>query len=526
MDVLRLDTCVAMEEIPPCQEACPAGVNIRGFLYLLKQGKLNEAIQVIRESLPLPAVTGRICFHPCESGCARKEVDESVSIKYLERFVADYTLEQKAKPIRRVHVEKVAIVGSGPAGIAAAYFLTKMGYRVSVFESMSVLGGMLRVGIPEYRLPRDVLDVQVNYIRDTGVEFQTGITIGKDMTIEELKDKGYKAIFIAVGTHRSLKLDTPGEEMQGVYYGLDFLRDVNIGKRVKVGEKVAIVGGGNVAIDSARTARRLGARKVLVIYRRSRQEMPVYEKEVEAAESEGVKISYLTAPIRILSKDGKVDGMECIEMELGKPDASGRRSPIPVKGSEFMINADMIVPAVGEAPDFSFWTDKDKFSVTSAGKLKADARNLTTDIPGVFAGGDAVNGPTSVVEAIASGKRAAISIDCYLKGAELETRKEKEVKGVKEPPKEGVEERARQVTPLLSVKQRSKNFREVKSGFSEEMATNEAQRCMACGSKAYIAYPDDCQLCYQCELECPKEAVKVDFTPVKRPPVIEYRERD
>ncbi|MFC1861597.1 FAD-dependent oxidoreductase [Chloroflexota bacterium] len=508
VDVIRLDT--HREGIPPCQTACPAGVDIRGYCYLLMQDKFYGAIKLLREALPLPAVTGRVCFHPCESGCARREVDEAVNINSLERFIADYWLEEKANPLPRLHVAKVAVVGSGPAGLSAAYNLIKMGYPVTVFESMPASGGMLRYGIPEYRLPKDVLDAQINYIRDIGVEFKTDTTVGRDITIEDLKDEGYGAIFIAVGANKNIKLDIQGEELEGIYYGLDLLRDVNMGKKVQVGEKMAIIGGGNVAIDAARTALRLNAEEVTIYYRRSGDEMPADKREVTEAENEGVKISFLTVPTRILRNNGKVNGIECIKIELGSPEASGRRNPIPIAGTEFVVNADMIIPAIGEVTDLSFWADRDKFFMTSEGTLKVDMNNLTTGISGVFAGVDMVSGASSVVEAIASGKKAAISIDRYLRGEDINVEMETCIKKVDRPPKEGMEKEARLAEPILSVDHRTMNFKEVRIGTSEEKAMCEVQRCMTCGSKAYIAYYENCMTCYNCETGCPYEAINVD----------------
>ena len=507
LDTLRLNTAVS--EVPPCQAACPAGIDIRGYMYLVKMGLIHDAMRLIKESLPFPAITGRVCFHPCELKCARNDVDETVNIKSLERFVVDYWLEENVEPVPRLHVGQVAIVGSGPAGLSAAYFLTKMGYRVTVFESMPAPGGMLRYGIPEYRLPKDILDSEINYMKDMGVEFRTGTTIGKDMTIAQLKDGGFKAILIAIGTNKSLKLSITGEELKGVYSGLDFLRDVNSGKKVDVGEKVVIVGGGNVAIDSARTAVRLGAKEVLIIYRRSRQEMPANDEEVKKAEDEGVKMDYLTAPIRILGRNGVVESVECCKVEPGKADAGRRKSPAIIKGTEFVINANMVISAIGEAPDLAFVNDDGKLGITSRGTIKVDAENLTTGIPGVFAGGDAVNGPSSVVEAIASGKRRAVSIDRYLKREEPKAVKKGRVTKVNNLPGEGIEEIARLDAPSLPIQQRIPDFQEVETGYTEEMTLNEVRRCMTCGSRAYIAHPDDCMTCFECELQCPSEAIYV-----------------
>ncbi len=523
LDVFRLNTF--REEMPPCQAACPAGVDIRSCLYRMQLGRIDDAIKLLREALPIPAVTGRVCFHPCETECSRRRVENAVGINAIERFVADYWLQEKAETLPRQHVGRVAVVGSGPAGLAAAYDLVRQGYPVTVFESMAEPGGMLRAGIPEYRLPREVLDCQINYIRDMGVEFRTGVTVGKDITICELKDSGYKAVFIAVGAQASLKLNIPGEELKGVHYALDFLRDVNTGKKVAVKGRVVVVGGGNAAIDSARVARRFGAAEVLVVYRRTRQDMLAYPGEVAAAEDEGVKFSYLTATAKILGRNGKVSGIECLKTKLGRKDADGRRSPMPVVGSEFVIDADMVIAAIGEAPDLTLWTDRDGYSLTHEGTLKVEAVSLVTSIKGVFTGGDAVTGPSSVVEAIASGKKAAVSIDLYLRGQDINAVGNKVVKKVKKLPGEGMEVKVRQVAPLAPVDGRSHDFREVRLGFNGEMALLEAERCLTCGSKAYIAYPDDCMTCYLCELKCPYEAMYVHPFKEELPLALEYQER-
>jgi len=503
LDVFRLDT--KQEEVPPCQAACPAGVDMRSYMYLLKMGMVEDALSLIREALPLPAVTGRVCFHPCESECARKKVDEAVNINAMERYIGD--CQERAKPVPRVHFSKVAVIGSGPAGLSAAYYLVRLGYPVTVFESMPKTGGMLRYGIPEYRLPKKVLDSQIKYIADMGVEFQTGVTIGKDITIAGLKDKGYTAVFVAVGMQKDVKLGIPGEDAAGVYHGLDFLREVNSGKKVKVGKRVVVVGGGNVAIDTARTALRLGAVEVIIIYRRSKREMPANRAEVEAAVAEGVKIKYLTGPARITGKNGKVAGVECTRMTLGEKDAGGRKKPVAVKGSEFVIRADMVIPAIGEAADIG-WAKGEKLSVTPAGMLKVD-KMLYTGSEGVFVGGDAVNGATSVIEAIASGRKAANVIDLYLRDHDINTYTETVAKKVKDLPGKGLDKIARQSAPVLQVSERVKTFAEVNEGFSEEMAADEMCRCMTCGGKAYIAYPEDCMTCYTCEMRCPYDALYV-----------------
>jgi NADPH-dependent glutamate synthase beta subunit-like oxidoreductase len=518
LDVLRLDT--HREEAPACQTACPAGVDMRGYIYLLKLGKIEEAAALMRDTLPLPAVTGRVCFHPCETECFRKDVDEATNIISLERYVADYMLNEKAKPAPRLHTARVAVAGSGPAGLSAAYFLVRMGYPVTVFESMPELGGMLRYGIPEYRLPRKVLDKQIQYIRNLGVEFKTGVAIGNSLTVEDLKDQGYKAVLLAFGAWQSMKLNIPGEQLTGVTYGLEFLKDVNAGKKAAKGKRVVVIGGGNVAVDATRAAIRTGAKEVSLLYRRSRQEMPANGEEIAAAEAEGVKIIYLAYPIRILGSV-KAEGLECQKMELGERGADGRRKPVAVKNSEYSVLADQVIVATGEAPELAHWAEG-KLAVTSKGMLQADAASPMTSLPRVFAAGDVVSGPSSVVEAIASGKKAANAIDLTLKGQEVKPTGQP--KKVENPPGEGMEKRPRQSAPVLPVADRVKGFSEIKAALNEKQAAMEAERCMTCGSKAYIAYPEDCMTCYTCELKCPYSALYVHPFKEILPCAIEYPE--
>lgn len=517
MDVLRLDT--SREEIPPCQAGCPASVDIRGYIHLLNQGDLDGAIKLLRGALPLPAVTGRVCFHPCESECARKEIDEAIGINSLERFVADYWLNEKADRLPRLHVAKIAIVGSGPAGLAAAYDLIKLGYPITVFESMSVLGGMLRFGIPEYRLPRNVLDAQINYIRDMGVEFKTDTTVGRELTIDDLKDEGYKSVLLAIGAQLSSRLKIEGVELDGVLWGLDFLRDVNLKHGVKIKDRVLVVGGSDVAIDVALTALRLGAKWVELICLESEEEMPAHKEYIQQAIDEGININMSWGPKRILGKDGKVTGVEFVRC-ISVFDKRNRFNPCFDERNSKFVEAGTVVFAIGQIPDLSLLPKEVKSVKGEA--IAVEPITLATALPGVFACGDAVSGQMSVVEAIASGKTAAISVDRYLKGEDLKAERRTRIKKVQKPPKEGIEIKARQVRLLLSVAQRGKNFREVKIGFSEETAMNEAQRCMTCGSKAYIAYPQSCMTCYNCELECPSEAISVDPFRKPIPPLIKY----
>ena len=311
-DVIRLDSVPAgREELPPCTVACPAGVNIRRYMHMLKLRMIDEAAAILRESLPIPAVTGRVCPHPCESECARKEVDQAVNINGVERFLGDYWLHEKAQRVRTIYSGRVAIIGSGPAGLSCAYFLCRMGYPVTVFESEEVLGGMLRLGIPEYRLPRDVLDAQIGYIRDMGVEFRTGITIGRDVSFEELKSQ-YDSIFIAVGNRLSKRLELDGTNLDGLLLGLDFLRKVHLKEDTKVNKRVVVIGGGNVAVDVALTALRLGAEEVHLVCLENREAMPAYEEEIQQALDEGVTVHASWGPKRILGKNGKVTGIELV----------------------------------------------------------------------------------------------------------------------------------------------------------------------------------------------------------------------
>ena len=489
--------------IPSCRAACPAGVNVQGYVALVREGKYKEALELIRRDNPLPIVCGRICFHPCETKCERGKVDEPVAVNALKRFVTDWELkhgkEEKVEPIPKIHEEKIAIVGSGPTGLVAAYELTKKGYPVTVFEALHEVGGMLRVGIPEYRLPKNLLEIEIKHIRELGIEIQTGTVIGKDLTIEQLRQKGYKAFLIAVGAQESWKLGIEGEDLKGVIHALDFLKDVNLGKTVELGERVAVIGGGNVAVDAARTALRLGAKKVSILYRRSKAEMPAFSAEAEAAEKEGVEFQFLVAPKKILGENGKVTALECIRMKLGEPDESGRRRPIPVEGSEFVINLDAVIPAIGEAPDVSLLSNGAK--ITERRTIECDPITLETSLPGIFAGGDVVSGPATVVNAIAAGKRAAVSIARYLRGEDLKVGREEEIKLVEEVSKEGVEKRYRQIMPLIPVEKRIRSFEEVETGFTEEMALQEAERCLSCGG---------CSECLECEKACEPKAIMHD----------------
>ena len=480
---------------PPCRVACPAHVNAQGYVALISQGKFREALEVVRRTMPFPAICGRVCNHPCELDCERGKVDEPIAIRSLKRFISDYELKagrEKASPAPRTKEEKAAIIGSGPAGLACAYDLVREGYPVTVFEALPESGGLLRYGIPEYRLPNEVLNNEISYIQEMGVEIKTNTPV-KDFA--ELFAKGYGAIFVATGAPVSQKMGIPGEDNPGVLHALDFLRRVNLGEKVIVGAKVAVIGGGNAAIDASRVALRLGAKEVSIVYRRSRAEMPAEESEIEEAEKEGVKINFLAAPTKVLTGDSKLTGIECIRMELGEPDASGRRRPTPVKGSEFTMEVDNVIIAIGQALDKEALSQD--LAYTAWETLSVDQITLQTNIDGVFAGGDAVSGPAGVIEAIAAGKEAAISIDRYLRGLDLAEGRPRALKKVEKVSKEGVETKPRNAMPLMEVDRR-KGFEEVELGFDEKMAIEEAKRCLNCAV---------CSECRECEKACEANAI-------------------
>ncbi len=482
----------------PCGLTCPAGINVQGYVALIGSGKYQEALSLIWKNLPLPGVLGRICPHPCEKECNRKELDKPVAICELKRFVAD---QVKEVPLERGELrgERVAIVGSGPAGLTAAAFLAQKGYPVTIFEALPVVGGMLRVGIPSYRLPRDVLDQEIDTIRSLGVEIKTNVRLGRDLTLEDLFRQNYRAVFLAVGAHRDLKLGIPGEDNPNVIPGVVFLRKVNLGEKVEVGERVGVIGGGNVAIDAARAALRLGAKEVTILYRRSREEMPAYEEDVEEAEEEGIKFQFLSAPTGVLPREEKGISLRCVRMELGEPDASGRRRPIPIPGSDFVVELNTLIPAIGQAPDLSF-LEGVGIETTPQGTIKVDPVTLETSRPGLFAGGDAVSGPWIAIEAVASGKEVALSIDRYLRGEDLRKGREK-LKSEKARYEEiyaGQPKTPRERSERLDPEERRKTFLEVRKGFSEEQAKREALRCLNCGY---------CSECLQCVAVCKAGAI-------------------
>ncbi|MCG0275346.1 MAG: FAD-dependent oxidoreductase [Thermosediminibacteraceae bacterium] len=473
---------------PPCREACPANTDCQGYVGLIANGKYREAVKLIKENLPLPASIGRVCPHPCEDACRRNLVEQPIAIAWLKSFVGDLDLASEYPYIPEIKPptgKSVAIVGSGPAGLSAAYFLAREGHKVVVYEAMEKPGGMLRYGIPQYRLPKEVLDREIDLIKKMGVEFVTSCRIGRDVSLDYLRTK-FDAVFLAIGAWKSSKLRCPGEEHQGVMGGIDFLRAVAKGEQVDIGRKVAVVGGGNTAMDACRTAVRLGAEEVYVLYRRTRNEMPANEVEIREAEEEGVKFIFLVAPLEIIERNGRVAAIRLQKMRLGEPDASGRRKPEPIPGEEMVLEVDTVIAAIGQEVDAA---GLDGIQLTRKGTISAGENTFATNIPGVFAGGDAINeGPGIAIEAVADGKKAAEVIASYLDGS-LVPYQEPYLVRRDDLTEEDFAEREkieRVPMPHLDPEERKTNFREIVLGYSEEEARKEAMRCLECGCKDYF----------------------------------------
>jgi len=514
----------------PCKHTCPAGTSAQGYIALIAEGRYEEALEVIKQYNPFPATVGRVCHHPCESECNRGKVDSPVAICALKRFVADTVYarqdaDETQGEIRELspfplapaelpleEKRRIAVVGSGPCGLAAAYFLVRMGYQPTIFEALPVPGGMMRVGIPAYRLPRQVLRREIDEILGAGVELKLNHAV---RDINRLFDEGYSAVFLAIGAHEPQLLGIPGEDAEGVFQGVPFLRSISLGEEIRLGDRVVVVGGGNTAIDTARTAVRMGSREVTILYRRGRAEMPANSWEVDDAEDEGVRLELLAQPIEVLSDNpsassgqgGRTSGIRCIRMRLGEPDASGRRRPIPIGGSEFVIECDAMVAAVAQAPEISFLDPDHGLEITRWGTFKVDPETLTTNRSEVFAGGDAAAGPGVLIEAIAAGRRGALSIDRYLRGVPLLTPRELTPLPVAELTDHEIAEmrargevdlRPRETMPTAPAEERARDFREVELGLTEEQAHVEALRCLHCGL---------CSECYQCVLACKVGAI-------------------
>jgi len=405
------------EDMPICQATCPANLNIRSYAALIADGKYAESLAVIRQRLPFALSIGRVCPHPCEDACNRGYVDEPIAICALKRFVADYEMHNSIDPPVEVpdqfHPEKVAIIGGGPAGLSCAFFLAKAGYHSVVFEAMPEPGGMFRYGIPEYRLPTKTLMHEINWILSHGAELRCNTRIGKDISFADLQ-RDYAAVFIGVGAWTGMKLGITGEDMEGVVDGVQFLRDANSGKKIDAKGRVIIIGGGNVAMDAARVSWREGFDEVHVVYRRTRKEMPASPWEIDAAEHEGIKFQFLVAPVEVIGAKGRMTGLKCLKMELGEPDASGRRRPVPIEGSDFVIEAENLIAAIGQRPDVKFIPEDSELEITRWNTFAVNQETYETNVPGIFSAGDVETGPDIAIRACANGRKAALGIVRYI----------------------------------------------------------------------------------------------------------------
>ncbi len=559
--------CIDKRERAPCVHGCPAGTNVQGYVQMIKEKKYQQAYQIIREKLTLPGVLGRVCPHPCEDVCRRNEADEPVAIRDLKRFAADQVdVDNLPIPAIEDKPQKVAVIGSGPAGLTVAHDLRLKGYGVTIFEALAKLGGMLRVGIPDYRLPPEILDKEINYILRLGVEAKTGVKFGKDITLQDLEQDGFSAVFMGIGAHESLKMGIEGEDFgsnnqpsqsnnsadnldntnyNGLIDAVNFLREINLGSssqkekdleqtnKISIGNHIVVIGGGNVAIDAARVAKRLGAKIVEIVYRRTEEEMPAYKDEIDGAREEGVKFKFLTAPIRVVRENGKAVGVECLKTELGPADASGRRRPVPVKDSAFIISCDTLIPAIGQQTDASWAGSIPDLDWSKRKTISVNKETMQTSIPNIFAAGDAVTGSATVVEAVATGHKAASGIEAFLESlagenadsslsikSKSESIKRQSIKSDKiinneknrdsyketdknietnynEIPKD-IEYQPREILPHLKPETRAGSFIEAATGFTEEQAIREAERCLNCGV---------CCECMECVKVCEPKAI-------------------
>ena len=485
----------------PCRVACPLGINVPGFVCLLAKDKAEEALNLINQSAPLAGILGRVCSHPCEDNCQRAEVDSPVFIKALHRYAADNSsgsINYLTSPVKP-REEKIAIIGSGPSGLAAAWELARRGYAPTIFESHAVIGGMLATGIPRFRLPREVREREVEAIKAMGVDVKTGIIVGRDITLSDLREQGYKAFYVAIGAGLNNKLNIPGEDLEGVVDVISMLFALNLKVGTTVGSNVVVIGGGNSAVDSARAVKRRSKGTVRILYRRTAQEMTAIKEHVEEAIEEGVLIEFLTAPVEIIGDGTRVTGIRCQRMKLGKVDATGRRQPVPIEGSEFTIDADHVVVAIGQRPSTALLRIKD-IKANEDLTINVDPLTLQTNIPDIFAGGDCVTGPNTVVDAMAAGIRAAESLDRYISGRDL---KEGRSLDRPEPVEVDIEQRyvspqKRARMPTLPHMDRMGSYEETTRGLSSDMVRLETGRCLSCAL---------CSGCLECERICQVNAV-------------------
>ncbi|MDM8540275.1 FAD-dependent oxidoreductase [Desulfococcaceae bacterium HSG9] len=522
----------------PCRTSCPAGTNVQGYVQMVKIGNYQQALNIIMERLPLPGVLGRVCPHPCETDCRRALVDSPVSIRDLKRFAADNAkLEDVPRPETEEIDKQIAVIGSGPAGLTVAYYLWLKGFKVTVFESMEKPGGMLRTGIPDYRLPPAILDQEIDNIISTGIALKTGMALGKDFTLASLKEQGFDAIFLGIGAHIPVKMNIENEDADGVIDAVPFLRKENLESAKSAKKRVVVIGGGNVAMDAARVAIRSGAESVTIVYRRTEKEMPADHEEIEGAKEEGIEFVNLGGPKKAVTENGKVVGIECIKNELGPADDSGRRRPVPIEGSEYVIDCDMIIPAIGQKVETAPIIKEADFSLTAWGTFNVDHKTMQTSVPGIFAAGDSVTGPATVVEAVAGGHKAVKAIERYLNGAMELFEAEKETEDAEPDKKDFVPipedvvtvERAEPV--FTKPASRKNSFEEFDKGLDEATAIRDAEKCLNCGGCC------ECKLCVdQCkaqaidhEMQDEKEVIDVGsiivatgFDPLDPTPMTQY----
>ncbi len=470
----------------PCENACPCNVDVAGYVQLTAEGRYHEAIALHRERNPLAAICGRVCHHPCMDKCRRGQTDKPINIRGVKRYISMY---QQELPIERIKPtkDKVAIVGTGPAGLTIAYFLTKKGYEVTIFESMPYPGGTLRFGIPGYRLPRDVIDSEVKMITDMGVKIVYGVKVGTNITLDRLKELGYKATCVAIGAAVSYKLGVKGEHLAGVMGGMDFLPKVNMGFPMAVeGKRVAVVGGGNTAMDAARTAKRMGAKKVHILYRRLKEDMPALSEEIEEAINEGIKFTFLVSPLEAIGEDGHVVKLKCARMKLGSYDDTGRRKTSLIESSEFEISVDLVIPALGQEPESHFAEVEQNILIDPKYRtFLVDEKTRMTNIPGIFAAGDDSTGPAMAADAIGDGQRVAASVDRYLGGdGVLWEKRSKVISTDTYNDNDYIETRKDFEQYVIPVDERECSFKEVERGLSKDQATEEARHCLHCDRAA------------------------------------------
>ena len=505
----------------PCKAVCPAHIPVQGYIKLASMGRYTEALELIKKENPFPAVCGRICNKACEQACTRGIVDASVAIDDIKKFIADKDLDASTRfvpkmlnPIGRPYTEKIAVIGAGPAGLSCAYYLAVKGYPVTVFEKEDKLGGMLTLGIPGFRLDKAVVNAEIDILRELGVEFKTGVGVGKDVSLPQLRAEGYKAFYLGIGASRGTKLGVPGEELAGVFTGIDFLRDVNLEKPVSIGKRVAVVGGGNVAIDVARTALRLGAEDVTIVYRRSRDEMPAAADEIAEAEEEGVRIMHLAAPVEVLGS-GKVSGMKVEVMELGEADAKGRRKPVGT-GKFETLELDAVISAIGQKIDLGGISAGTGIQLSSKGAVMVDELSYQTGEPDVFAGGDVVTGPKFAIDAIAAGKEASISIHRYVHPGQTQHlgRDHRDYKPLDAKTVAvsigSFDTAPRQKAACGSAEEARRTFKDLRGDLTEEQIKKEVKRCLGCGCA--VIDEDLCIGCGICTTKCKFDAIRLEKT--------------